>query len=375
VAIKLMESSGIPVAPLIDALTRTYCAGSTTLGRSIRPAPADYSVAIRDDIDLDYDMPPREVALGLARMAAYTDNIQKYPALVPPLAIFSALHETAFRRLISLLKLRRIRAGEAIIREKEAGDAMYFVARGEVRVSKMSAADGAPKEIRIARLGPGSLFGEMALLSSEPRGASVHAEGVVDVLALSRDQVGALAVEVPDIQGAMMRFMRERMISNLLSHNPFFTHFDEESRRQLLSRFVGHDVPAGTIFIEQGKNGTGLFVILQGRAEVLKWDGQSYVAVAALGPGDVAGEISLLHEQPASATVRTVGPATLLFLAREIFYPLVEAVPSLLAHLGRLANERLMDTRTKLEQNRLTDDDFIEEVDAEPLCEAEGPLI
>ena len=126
--------------------------------------------------------------------------------------------------------------------------------------------------------------------------------------------------------------------------------------RELLARFAGHEVPDKTIFIEQGKPGNGLYLLLQGNAEVLTWNGEEYIQVAKLGPGDIAGEISLIHEAPATATVRTLGKTTLLFLARELFKPLVDAVPDLLKHFAKMANQRLADTELKLKADRIARD-------------------
>jgi CRP-like cAMP-binding protein len=325
---------------------------------------------VRDDIDLDYPMPDPEVAAGLANMASYIENIKNYPPLVPPIAIFSTLDRDAFAELVGLLDLVRSADGQAIVRQGEPGDAVYFVARGEVRVvRRFENAAGEDEERQLARLGPGSLFGEMALLSSDPRGASVICDGPVDLLELKRARVEQIAARMPNVAGAMGRFTRERLIANLLATNPMFQPFDESSRKQLLARFTGHEVPRGTQFLEQGVPGNGLYVILQGKAEVLKWDGERYVNVATLGPGDVAGEISLVQETPATATVRTTTSATLLFLARELFYPLVEAVPELLVHFARLSQARLEDTEFKLMQHSVMDDDFVESVD-----DAEGEL-
>lgn len=364
VAVKQLAGLGVDVGPLVAAVAEKYCVGSQSLGRSVKPAPADLSAAVRDDIDLDYAMPDAEVAAGLANMAAYTENIRNYPPLVPPIAIFSTLDRDAFVELVGLLDPVRCGDGHAICRQGTPGDAVYFVARGEVRVVRRGAgASGEEEEHNLARLGPGSLFGEMALLSSDPRGASVICDGPVDVLELKRERVEQVAARMPNVAGAMGRFTRERLISNLLATNPLFQPFDETSRKQLLARFTGHEVPRGTQFIEQGKPGNGLYVILQGKAEVLKWDGERYVSVATLGPGDVAGEISLVQETPATATVQTTTPATLLFMARELFYPLVEAVPELLVHFARLSQARIEDTDFKLMQNRVIDDDFIESVE------------
>jgi cAMP-dependent protein kinase regulator len=364
VAIKLLEQMGATVAPLTAALVTKYAAGSEVLGRSVKLAPADYSVALRDDLDTEYEMPDKEVVDSIAQMASFTGNIENYPPLVPPLAIFSTLEPEAFDKLLGMLELKRFKNGETIIEQGDIGDAIYFIARGEVRVVKDVAQPGGETEqIQLARLGPGSLFGEMALVSADPRGASVVCDGLVDVLELTKEHADQAAAEMAHVGGAMRRFTQERMIQNLLATNPLFQPFDDDSKKQLLSKFTGHEVPKGTIFLEQGKPGPGLYVILQGQAEVLKWDGGEYLKVATLGPHDVAGEISLLHEEPATATVRTTSGATLLFLARELFTPLVEAVPELLAHFARLAQERLDDTEFKLMQNKVLDDDFIEKLE------------
>jgi cAMP-dependent protein kinase regulator len=364
VAIKLLEMMSATTGPLTDALIKKYAAGSQVLGRSVKLAPADYSVEVREDIDIDYEMADKQVIDGLAQMASFTGNIENYPPLVPPVAIFSTLDPDAFAKLLGLLRLKRHQDGDSVITQGEIGDAIYFIARGEVRVVReVTQPGGETEELQLARLGPGSLFGEMALVSSDPRGASVICDGQVDVLELTKAQIDQAAAELPHVDGAMRRFTQERMIHNLLATNPLFQPFDDDSKKQLLAKFTGHEVPKGTIFLEQGKPGPGLYVILQGQAEVLKWDGAEYVKVATLGPHDVAGEISLLHEEPTTATVRTTSGATLLFLARELFTPLIEAVPELLAHFARLAQERLQDTEVNLMQSKVLDDDFIEKLE------------
>lgn len=354
VAIKMLDNINVPVEPLLEQIAQTYCNTSTVLGRGVRPAPPDYDLPIREDIDLDYPMSDEEVTSGLAKMAAFADNIQNYPSILPPIAILSTLNANPFAKLMALMKLKRHQNGEVIIQEGSVGDALYFVARGEVKVVKAVGDDDNPKTIQLARLGAGSIFGEMALISADPRGASVVCEGAVDAFELTKAQVDMISVEIPVIAGAMSRFTRERLIANLLSTNPLFSPFDEKSKKDLLSRFVGHEVPDKTIFIEQGKPGKGLYLILQGAAEVLTWNGEEYINVATLGPGDIAGEISLIHEEPANATVRTTGKTTLLFLARELFSALIEAVPELLQHFAKMANKRTADTENKLEANRLS---------------------
>jgi CRP-like cAMP-binding protein len=102
---------------------------------------------------------------------------------------------------------------------------------------------------------------------------------------------------------------------------------------------------------------------LQGQSEVLSWNGTEYIKVADLKPGDIAGEISLIYDEDATATVRTVSRSTLLFLARELFKPLVEAYPELLKYFAKMANARVADTGEKLEAEKIASGDGIENVD------------
>jgi cAMP-dependent protein kinase regulator len=345
VAIKLLEANVIGASPLTAAMIEKYAAGSSCLGRSIKLAPSDYSAKIRDEIDINYAVDPIPFTAETALMAANISVIQNYPSLVPPLAIFSTLDKDSFEQLFSRLILKRFVAGDSIVAQGEIGDALYFIARGEVKVVR---ADGEKPQVQLARLGGGSLFGEMALLSADPRSASVICDSDVDVLMLTRKDVEALSAEIPAIAGAMARFMRERLINNLLSTNPLFKPFDEAVKKQLLSRFKGHEVPAGTVFLEEGDTGRGLYVILSGKAKITKTKDGETIHIADIGPGDIVGEMALVNEAPVSATVCTKTPATLLFLARELFLPLIEAVPSLKAYFKQLSDNRTFDTEAKV---------------------------
>ncbi len=357
VALKRIDQLGGDVAMLATQLVDTYAAGSTKLGRSVKQAPFDYSAKVRSDLDLDYAIDQNDLIQQVAQMAAYTENIKNYPSVVPPVPIFSTLEKTAFAKLITKLALEPYNPGDAIITQGDIGDSIYFLARGEVKVVKTmpDPETNEEKQVTLARLGPGSLFGEMALVCNDPRGASVICDTAVDALALKKADIEKLASQMTQVAGAMARFTRERMITNLLATNPVFKPFSSEEKTKLLARFTGHEVPTGTIFLEQKTAGAGLYLILNGQAEVLKWDDNQYIKVADLGPGDMVGEISLLYEEPVTATVRTTTPCTLLFLARELFKPLVDAVPDLLAYFNRLAEQRLADTEGKLTQYRVKD--------------------
>lgn len=79
-------------------------------------------------------------------------------------------------------------AGQIIVRQGDVGTAMYIVRSGDVEVVR----DVAGKAEVLARLGPGSHFGEVAVLRDVRRTATVRAVGAVEVLRLSRDDTKRL---------------------------------------------------------------------------------------------------------------------------------------------------------------------------------------
>jgi MFS family permease len=97
-------------------------------------------------------------------------------ALLRSLSHFAELPGPALETLAAVLECVHVAAGEVIIRQGEKGDRFYAIADGEVSVST----DGRP----VALLRRGEGFGEVALLRSTPRNATVTAIGPVTVFAL-----------------------------------------------------------------------------------------------------------------------------------------------------------------------------------------------
>lgn len=117
-----------------------------------------------------------------ARYEALRDTLgvgDVVPATIDP---DLALSEADLRQLAGLVQAIRFRKGEVIIREGDAGDSLYIVGSGKVRIVRM--ADGS--EIPVAELGPGALFGELALLEGQARTASVIADVDAELLRLDR---------------------------------------------------------------------------------------------------------------------------------------------------------------------------------------------
>jgi CRP-like cAMP-binding protein len=97
-------------------------------------------------------------------------------ALLRSLSHFADLPGPGLETLAGELECVRVLPGEVVIRQGEEGDRFYAIAQGEVAVS----VDGHP----VTTLGRGDGFGEVALLRSSPRNATVTALGPVTLFAL-----------------------------------------------------------------------------------------------------------------------------------------------------------------------------------------------
>jgi CRP/FNR family transcriptional regulator, cyclic AMP receptor protein len=74
------------------------------------------------------------------------------------------------------------------------------------------------------------------------------------------------------------------------------------------------DVGAGQVLLKEGDPAKEMLVVMAGKLEVIKRNGQAEACIATLGPGEVAGEMALIDIQPRSAEVRSLAAASVIVL-------------------------------------------------------------
>jgi cAMP-dependent protein kinase regulator len=259
------------------------------------------------------------------------------PVELPTIPLFSDLPKNAFIQLMEQMHMRSMLPEEAIIREGDVGDSMFIISSGRVKITK-TAETGA--EIVLAHLGDGAFFGEMALISQAPRSASVLAEEETVLFEVSRAVLADVVKSFPSVEGIIMRFYRQRLLSNLMATSSVFRPLDAAQRKSLIEKFKSREVPANEKLLEEGAPGDGLYLLLAGKAEVSKKTDGKRVVIAHLKEGDVFGERSLLTNQPVSASIRTLRKSIVLKLPKKVWSEVVSTHPQLLAHVADLSQER-----------------------------------
>jgi CRP-like cAMP-binding protein len=101
------------------------------------------------------------------------------------------------------IPLRRFAAGERIFLEDDLGDAMYVVRSGAVDVISFGKV--------LDRVGPGGIFGEMALIDDAPRAAAALASQPTEVAVIDKPTFLAMITEEPEFAIQIMKLMAERV--------------------------------------------------------------------------------------------------------------------------------------------------------------------
>ncbi len=98
--------------------------------------------------------------------------------------LFSEMDEQEVLGIRAIMEEMKFKPGQVIIREGESGDLFYIITEGNAQII-IRDADG--DEIVLREVGPGGFFGELSMLTNEPRSARVRALDHVTTLALERD--------------------------------------------------------------------------------------------------------------------------------------------------------------------------------------------
>ena len=117
--------------------------------------------------------------------------------------LFSSCTSAELRKIRSSCDEVEVPAGKVLVEEGRIGLEFFLIVTGTARVTRHGR--------KIAVLGPGSHFGELALLDRRPRSASVISEKEMDVLVLSQRQFNSLLEAVPTISRKMLAAMAGRL--------------------------------------------------------------------------------------------------------------------------------------------------------------------
>jgi small-conductance mechanosensitive channel/CRP-like cAMP-binding protein len=187
---------------------------------------------------IEFPFPVRHLLVeNLERRLLPADN--SAGAVIDSVELFEPLSPDE-RHAIANAAVRRMYApGELILRRGDAGDSMFVVRRGKVEI-RLTASNGDHQ--RVAVLEPGGFFGEMGLLTGEPRSADVNAVDEVEVLEIRKAALQQLLQENAGLAAALCERVehRQAQLSDLTrSSTALPVEMQKDSILRRVQRFFG----------------------------------------------------------------------------------------------------------------------------------------
>ncbi|HEY5922400.1 MAG TPA: cyclic nucleotide-binding domain-containing protein [Kofleriaceae bacterium] len=328
------ENSGVYVIPLDGELPPTDDDGnaypaeqtdepSAPLAIEIEPPSDRVSVDSFDDsTELEVD-DIEEIPLPEPRLVG-----AKAAEALASTPLFAGLSQEALGSLVQQLTLVHLGKNEVLFHEGDPGDALYVICEGEVSVS----AEGPPR-VEMARMGPGSFIGEVALMTDQPRSATVTATLDAELLRIDRKTLSMVLATHGEVLSAVLRFVRDRLVDRWQRTSPLFRPFDAAQRAEIAARFKFLEIDAGTKLLLPNKRPDGLYIVLAGRLQVKRGGSQ----VATVGPGELIGETALLAGGVFQSEVIATGKSLALCLPANDFRNLIMSHPQVLEYIGEAA--------------------------------------
>ena len=132
----------------------------------------------------------------MSRHDVFIDHLQQ-------VSLFSACSRKDLQLVAKRAEDIHVAAGKAIVSEGETGHEFFAIISGTARVERHGE--------KIATLGPGDAFGELALLEKAPRNATVIAETDMELVVLGQREFAGIVDEVPGFARKMLGGMAKRL--------------------------------------------------------------------------------------------------------------------------------------------------------------------
>ncbi|MBM3420878.1 MAG: cyclic nucleotide-binding domain-containing protein, partial [Bacteroidetes bacterium] len=136
------------------------------------------------------------------------------------------LNKKTFNKVVGAMQNRQFGIGEILVREHTTDDGLFVIVHGQVSIS----IEGE----KVETLGPGSVIGEMLVLSGLPRTATAIAETPVTTLLVSSSKMRQLIRESESLVEELWRFTCTRFAENILSKKEPFNEWHKRELRQWL---------------------------------------------------------------------------------------------------------------------------------------------
>eukprot|EP01006_Ploeotia_vitrea_P040349 TRINITY_DN66422_c1_g1_i1.p1 TRINITY_DN66422_c1_g1~~TRINITY_DN66422_c1_g1_i1.p1 ORF type:complete len:596 (+),score=305.89 TRINITY_DN66422_c1_g1_i1:106-1893(+) len=253
---------------------------------------------------------------------------QQMTNLLKRIPFLADLSEWTRQLLASMFEYVPVAAGERVFNQGDIGKELYIISAGTVEVLARQGEES--EEVSIAKLGPGSYFGEIALMVDMPRTAGVQAVDDCLLLSLKKQDFHNFMSLVPEFRDSFDGVVKQRTAEFFKKFNvPFFEAIPNELYAQLSALCEIEEFPANSVIFHEGDPGLKFYIIVFGTAHVtvLDRDKGKTIPLCSMGPGRYFGEVALLKECERTATVTTDSRCVMLSIEKTRFHEFFKQHP------------------------------------------------
>jgi cAMP-dependent protein kinase regulator len=275
------------------------------------PVPMDTSDSLlpppgllgrRVSVSAESIIPGSESTTPLPHHPKNMQQVARIKAAIKENFIFRDLEEKQLQAVLGAMEELRLPEGEIVIRQGDHGDYFYVVEEGRLNVyitSEPLPVNITPEQIKssgglagyhpifgkqVAENGPGSSFGELALMYGHPRAATVLAVEPCTIWRLDRMSFRTIILKAAH--------KRRTMYEEFLATVPLLSSLSPEERSKIADALMSWTVEDGEAVITEGEMGDMFFFVEEGEAVVtkkLKDEGNQEKTVNLLKKGDYFG--------------------------------------------------------------------------------------
>lgn len=212
-----------------------------------------------------------------------------------------------------------------VITQGDVGDYFYVVEKGDFKVyvhasgALQSGPDGMGQ--KVATIGPGGSFGELALMYNAPRAATIlSTESSSCLWALDRVTFRRILMDTT--------FKKRRMYESFLEEVPLLSSLKPYERSKIADALDTRKFAPGDVIIREGDPGEAFFLLESGEADCYKRGIDK--SVKHYSKGDYFGELALLNNAPRAASVVATSEVKLATLGKDGFQRLLGPVEGIM---------------------------------------------
>lgn len=217
----------------------------------------------------------------------------------------------------------KVNEGELVIEQGQEGDFFYVIDSGKFNVYKRdngvdpSTAENDGLGKQVFQYETGGSFGELALMYSVPRAATVRASTPGILWRTDRETFRHIIIDSTAV--------KRRKFEEFLESVPLLSNLSRQERAQVADCLETVHFEPGAMIIKEGEDGDMMYLIIEGKAKATQTASGSSeaVEVGRMSSGQYFGEKSLLTRMPRAASVIAITPMTCACVDRSSFERLV----------------------------------------------------